>query len=795
MSSTLEITTPLPDTPYRGIEPFRFIDQLLFAARDDESWELLSKVTLYRAMLLYGESGTGKSSLINAGLLPAALNDNYIANRLRVQPFPHREIRVERIIQQDGPTPIYLPSTFHPIAAPDKIPGPESASFELSWEAFVHQVSEASLRPDLRGTEAEDSSGELIYEPTTPRPLLIFDQFEEFITLFEAGQRSQQSQGSAEELRDLQRKILDALVTLVRETNLRLKIVFVFREDFLAKLNLLFDYCPELMDQALRLIPPPVSALAEIIRQPFTSAELREHFKETEEGGSELSDQLAQEIASDLSELSENDLINLSELQIICLLLWRSPDPETRYHEKRAKGLLEEYAAGVLGTFPPELQEKAVALLGEMVTASNTRNIVSLADLKTAGKNEGMSEHQVDIVLNNLCQNQIVRRERHRELFFYELASEYLVSWIKERSRQREVDRVTKVALEERRRKLTWRKIAWVQLAVLVLFFIAVLVSGYFARRSRIAEHESEVARQLAHASEQQSLLAEGRARLAEEQRARLQSIIKPLMGSDDNAKLEAIRQIRNWRKEGNLPPEFLLLLVAAQRQSENTTIKDAAKEAITEAAQADPNFLVTMDSAIQSDPNLATKLPLRFNIYLADDSQIGTADKISNALRRKNYVVSGSPSVVPNPPIWDSELRYFTQAENGQPQPTELINLLKSITRTNWRVGYVPRYSRTPGGSAGQFELWLAVAAGHLNLGFVDDAGKPITGVRPRVVQFVLTSGPGNSFKSRNLSITVPQGEYEVTILVPGYKPVQQPLSISGGQTIEWKTVKLTRE
>ena len=62
-------TLPVPEAPFRGIEAFRFIDQQIFAERDDEIWDLQSNITRYRAVLLYGESGTGKSSLINAGLI------------------------------------------------------------------------------------------------------------------------------------------------------------------------------------------------------------------------------------------------------------------------------------------------------------------------------------------------------------------------------------------------------------------------------------------------------------------------------------------------------------------------------------------------------------------------------------------------------------------------------------------------------------------------------------------------------------------------------------------------------
>ena len=799
MSSTLVVATPLPDAPYRGIEPFRFIDQLLFAAREDETWELLSKVTLYRAMLLYGESGAGKSSLINAGLLPEALNDNYVPNRLRIQPFAEREIRVERIIRQDGPTPSYLPSTFQPVSTPTKVPDLDSASFELPLEAFVQQLRDSCLRGDVESSHSKDLYDDFIYESTAPRPLLIFDQFEEFITLFETAQRPQQSQVSREDLSQLQKRILDALVTLIRDTNLPLKIVFVFREDFLAKLHVLFEYCPELVDQALRLVPPHVSALPKIIRQPFMNQEVRAHFELTGQSGSELTEEMANEIAADLRERSDNHLINLTELQIVCLLLWRSPDAERLYREKRAKGLLEDYAAGVVGQFSLELQEKAVALLAEMLTGSNTRNIVSEADLKVTGKREGMTEPEVEEMLDELCRNQIVRRERHREIYFYELASEYLVSWINKRATQREVDRLKKEAIQERQRaaamQRTSRKILLLQTLLVALAISLLAITIFLVNRSGQAERERAMAAQQAAESDKRRFLAEGRARLAEEQRRRLEATITPLISSkDDAAKLQAISNIRQWRQEGDLPPEFLLLLLAAQRQSENPAIKEAAREAITEAVQADPNFLKSIDLAVETDPNLAAKLPLRFNIYIADESQRSTAEKISSALRQRGYVVSSNLSVVTNPPKWDSELRYFTQPESGQIQPAELINLLKNLSRTNWKAAYNPRYSNSPRGSSGQIELWFAVPAGRLNLAFIDEEGKSIVDLKP-VLRFVLTSGPGKSFTSRNLSVTVPQGEYQVSITIPGYKTIQQSLSIKGGDSVDWKDLKLTRE
>jgi putative ribosome biogenesis GTPase RsgA len=51
--------------------------------------------------MLYGDSGSGKSSLINAGLVPEAIRLGFTPERLRVQPRSSEEIVGERIAGAD----------------------------------------------------------------------------------------------------------------------------------------------------------------------------------------------------------------------------------------------------------------------------------------------------------------------------------------------------------------------------------------------------------------------------------------------------------------------------------------------------------------------------------------------------------------------------------------------------------------------------------------------------------------------------------------------------------------------
>jgi len=53
--TTFTTIPPLPESPYRGIESFRYIDQQIFSARDDEAWDLLSNYSdSSRSIALWG---------------------------------------------------------------------------------------------------------------------------------------------------------------------------------------------------------------------------------------------------------------------------------------------------------------------------------------------------------------------------------------------------------------------------------------------------------------------------------------------------------------------------------------------------------------------------------------------------------------------------------------------------------------------------------------------------------------------------------------------------------------------
>ena len=59
------------NNPFPGLRPFRPEEAHLFFGREDQIADLVQRLRRNRFVAVVGASGSGKSSLVNAGLLPA----------------------------------------------------------------------------------------------------------------------------------------------------------------------------------------------------------------------------------------------------------------------------------------------------------------------------------------------------------------------------------------------------------------------------------------------------------------------------------------------------------------------------------------------------------------------------------------------------------------------------------------------------------------------------------------------------------------------------------------------------
>ena len=148
----------VPENPYVGPLPFTETDPLF--GRDVEKVELLNILIAERIVLLYSPSGAGKTSLIQAGLLP----------ELKVAHFrPLPIIRVNRVLE--------------PAISPNRYVASAIAALNTSRDGTATfptaELTGLTLDGYLTRLESAAPSGPGgVADPV----VLIFDQFEEILT-------------------------------------------------------------------------------------------------------------------------------------------------------------------------------------------------------------------------------------------------------------------------------------------------------------------------------------------------------------------------------------------------------------------------------------------------------------------------------------------------------------------------------------------------------------------------------------------------------------------------------------
>jgi subtilisin family serine protease len=209
------VTEPKVENPYVGPRPFEEQEQKCFFGRDWEADELVSLIVAHPAVLLYAQSGAGKTSLINAKLIPLLRDEE----GLQVMPVARVRGEVPEEIQPEQIENLFVFNTLldwiESGADPAQLVG-------LSLSAFF----EAWLRP-------KDKEG----QPTLR--VIIFDQFEELFTLYP--ERWTEREGFFAQVAD----------ALAGDPFLR--VLFALREDYLAQLDPYVALLPERLRARFRL--------------------------------------------------------------------------------------------------------------------------------------------------------------------------------------------------------------------------------------------------------------------------------------------------------------------------------------------------------------------------------------------------------------------------------------------------------------------------------------------------------------------------------------------------------------
>ncbi len=297
------MTTPGIDTvanPYVGPRTFDYADRQRFFGREAEAAGLLARVISERLLLFYAQSGAGKSSLINARLIPqlrevegfSVLPVGRVAGQLPAG--------VERVDN------IYL---FNLMSSLDQGEGSPAAWTQLSLSEFLEHLVTAdgvAWRYDPGAVPAGEESADTEDRGSASRFALVVDQFEEIIT------------GHPDRWREREGffRQLDAAL----QAHPNLWIVLTLREDYLAALD---PYAP-LVFNRLRarfyMERMGVDAALEAVAKPAALA------------GRPFAEGVAEQLVENLRQVRvpgqedtvPGQYVEPVQLQVVCYQLWEN---------------------------------------------------------------------------------------------------------------------------------------------------------------------------------------------------------------------------------------------------------------------------------------------------------------------------------------------------------------------------------------------------------------------------------------------------------------------------------------
>ncbi|MCL4297968.1 MAG: hypothetical protein KJ077_19655 [Anaerolineae bacterium] len=379
--------------PYVGPRPFEQADQALFFGRDREVSELLSLVIAHDLVLLYAESGAGKSSLLNAGLIPQLEQE-----KAKVLPIGRVRGVIPESVNPKAIANIYVFNTL------------------LSWakkEADPAQLLNLSIADYLQRVEYR------IAENGLRRPhVVIFDQFEELFTSYHERWR---------ERKEFFQQVAEAL-----EADPLLRIMFVIREDYVAQLDPYVSILPEKLrtryrlerlqqDAALLAVKGPLKDTSRSFAPNVAEALVQELLKA----------RIVTEFFGALQEV-EGQYVEPVQLQVVCQRLWANLPVDVKVigqdHWQRfgdvSRALAQFYEAAIQATVTRTNVDESTlrTWFGKtLITPMGTRGTVYRDEKK--GETGGILNTAIDV----LEDQHIIRAESWAGIRWYELTHDRFI--------------------------------------------------------------------------------------------------------------------------------------------------------------------------------------------------------------------------------------------------------------------------------------------------------------------------------------------------------------------------------
>jgi len=441
-----------PLEPYIGPRPFKRDkdDQSRFFGRNVESNEIVSLITSHRLVLVYAQSGAGKTSIFNAQVTPILENYGFeVLPMARVQTTTIDVTNTSNASNLSTSNPVSYHCAHH--TQPnnrDKINIENeyrNNNNVINTNNLIDKIENLyiynamqSLRPDIDSTSLLNTSlfefldKHFPYHKDKngyPRPqVVVFDQLEELFGLYPSRWIDQQ--------KEFFQQIVDSL-----DNNPILRIVFIIREDFLAQLDPFKSVLPEKLRPRFRLERLNRNEAVMAIRGPLSN--VINNMDEQEKGAIE---EEIKELVYDLLKINvesledgssrqlEGEVVEPIHLQVVCRRWWKEISTgKSIYDKTHLKALtdidsaLEEFYDDAITdvTKKINMDEGFIRkLIGEkFITSSGTRAFVHKGAISDFIRqiDESITNKKIDESVYILEKKYLIRPETRSGAKWYEL--------------------------------------------------------------------------------------------------------------------------------------------------------------------------------------------------------------------------------------------------------------------------------------------------------------------------------------------------------------------------------------
>jgi WD40 repeat protein len=452
------MSEPLIDScPYKGLVPFQEADARYFFGRDEERELIVANLLAARLTVLFGPSGVGKSSVINAGVVPD-LRAGTLAN---AGPGEHLDVLVFRAWQGDT------------------LLGIRSALQELRDSAGAPAVSTTAPLDELLEGWVRQTGRELF---------VLFDQFEEHFLY--AGDRSESP-------------FDQQFPAAVTRPDVRVSFLVSIREESVAKLDRYKGRVPNLFENYLRIEHLSIGGARQAILKPIAAFNREDGHPRVEIEPSLVDAVLSQVQTGQVllgaagrglapGSSGPSGRIEAPYLQLVMTRLWREELGRDRFVLRRetlealggAERIVRQHLDEVMGTFSSADQALAARLFHHLVTPSGTKIAHNAKDLAAYSASP---VEEVEPVLARLAAGDVrilrpVARGAFDEAPGYEIYHDVLgpsvLDWRERFLREEERRRL--LVRSKRRQRIAWSGVA----LIAVLGLIAALLAYRAGRTS-----------------------------------------------------------------------------------------------------------------------------------------------------------------------------------------------------------------------------------------------------------------------------------------------------------------------